>query len=75
MKDVPILMLHAMDQAGIDVSCLFRIFHPGDKTGNALAGHSGNVPEARVEAIAAPPQTSTSKPVRNVAHRASLNSW
>ena len=55
MKDVPILMLHAMDQAGIDVSCLFRIFHPGDKTGNALAGHSGNVPEARVEAIAAPP--------------------
>ena len=37
MKDDPALMLHAMDQAGIDVSCLFQIFHPDGTTGNDLA--------------------------------------
>lgn len=34
MKDDPALMLHAMDRAGIDVSCLFAIFHPDGTTGN-----------------------------------------
>jgi len=30
-------MLHAMDQAGIDLACLFQIFHPDGTTGNDLA--------------------------------------
>ncbi|MCZ6679743.1 MAG: amidohydrolase family protein [Candidatus Poribacteria bacterium] len=36
MKDDPDLMLHAMDSAGIDKSCLFNIFHPDGTTGNDL---------------------------------------
>lgn len=36
MKDDPALMLHAMDAAGIDLSCLFDIFHPDGTTGNDL---------------------------------------
>lgn len=34
MKDDPKLMLHAMDSAGIDKSCVFNIFHPDGTTGN-----------------------------------------
>ncbi|MBM3265425.1 MAG: amidohydrolase [candidate division Zixibacteria bacterium] len=37
MKDDPGLMLRAMDAAGIDVSCLFTIFHPDGTTGNDLS--------------------------------------
>ena len=37
MKDDAALMLHAMDQAGIDIACLFQIFHPDGTTGNNLA--------------------------------------
>ena len=37
MNDNPKLMLHAMDAVGIDVSCLFHIFHPDGTTGNDLA--------------------------------------
>lgn len=37
MNDDPALMLHAMDQAGIDLACLFQIFHPDGTTGNDLA--------------------------------------
>ncbi len=36
MKDDPDRMIHAMDLAGIDVSCLFAIFHPDGTTGNDL---------------------------------------
>ena len=36
MDDDPVLMLHAMDKVGIDVSCLFAIFHPDGTTGNDL---------------------------------------
>ncbi|MEE2709348.1 MAG: amidohydrolase family protein [Gemmatimonadota bacterium] len=36
MDDDPVLMLHAMDKVGIDVSCLFAIFHPDGMTGNDL---------------------------------------
>lgn len=36
MRDDPALMLHAMDMAGIDVACLFHIFHPDGTTGNDL---------------------------------------
>jgi predicted TIM-barrel fold metal-dependent hydrolase len=36
MHDDPGLMLHAMDAAGVDVSCLFAIFHPDGTTGNDL---------------------------------------
>lgn len=36
MRDDPSLMLHAMDKAGIDVSCLFAIFHPDGTTGNDI---------------------------------------
>ena len=36
MVDDPALMLHAMDSAGIDKSCLFNIFHPDGTTGNDL---------------------------------------
>lgn len=32
--DDPSLMLHAMDSVGIDISCLFNIFHPDGTTGN-----------------------------------------
>lgn len=34
--DDPAIMLHAMDMAGIDLSCLFNIFHPEGTTGNDL---------------------------------------
>jgi uncharacterized protein len=36
MNDNPSLMLHAMDAAGIDVACLFNIFHPDGTSGNDL---------------------------------------
>ncbi len=36
MDDDPALMLHAMDKVGIDVSCLFAIFHPDGTTGNDM---------------------------------------
>ena len=36
MKDDPELMIHAMDAAGIDVACLFNVFHPDGTTGNDL---------------------------------------
>lgn len=34
MRDDPVLMLHAMDKAGVDVSSLFSIYHPDGTTGN-----------------------------------------
>lgn len=37
MNDDPKLVLNAMDRAGIDVACLFQIFHPDGTTGNDLA--------------------------------------
>ena len=37
MSDDPALLLHAMDKAGIDISCLFQIFHPDGTAGNNLA--------------------------------------
>ncbi len=44
MIDRPELMLHAMDAAGIDLACLFHIFHPDGTTSNDInarfiAGH------------------------------------
>ena len=36
MNGDPALMLHAMDAAGIDIACLFAIFHPDGTTGNDL---------------------------------------
>ena len=36
MADDPNTMLNAMDRAGIDLSCLFNIFHPDGRTGNDL---------------------------------------
>ena len=39
MKDDPELMLHAMDSAGIDISCVFGIFHPDGTTSNDQAAH------------------------------------
>ncbi len=36
MLDEPALLLHAMDAAGIDRSCVFNIFHPDGTTGNDL---------------------------------------
>lgn len=36
MIDDPALMLHAMAAAGIDIACLFAIFHPDGTTGNDL---------------------------------------
>ncbi len=36
MRDNPSLMLHAMDAVGIDIACLFNIFHPDGTTGNDL---------------------------------------
>ncbi len=36
MKDDPALLLRAMDAAGIDLSCVFHIFHPDGTTGNDL---------------------------------------
>lgn len=36
MIDNPTLMLHAMDRVGIDVACLFHIFHPDGTTGNDI---------------------------------------
>lgn len=43
-NDDPELMLHAMDHAGIDVACLFNIFHPdgiraNDETAKLVANH------------------------------------
>ncbi len=37
MNDDPKMVLHAMDQAGIDLACLFQVFHPDGTTGNDLA--------------------------------------
>ncbi|CAN5726430.1 amidohydrolase family protein [soil metagenome] len=37
MNDDPALLLHAMDAVGIDVACLFNIFHPDGTTANDLA--------------------------------------
>ncbi len=34
--DDPALILHAMDRVGIDISCLFNIFHPDGTTGNDI---------------------------------------
>lgn len=34
MDDEPDLLLHAMDAGGIDVACVFNIFHPDGTTGN-----------------------------------------
>ena len=34
--DDPDLILHAMDKVGIDVSCVFNIFHPDGTTGNDI---------------------------------------
>ena len=39
MKDDPKLMLHAMDSAGIDKSCVFGIFHPDGTVSNDQAAH------------------------------------
>ncbi len=36
MIDDPAKMLHAMDKAGIDLACLFHIFHPDGTTSNDL---------------------------------------
>lgn len=36
MIDDPALLLHAMDAVGIDVACVFNIFHPDGTTGNDL---------------------------------------
>lgn len=36
MDDDPAKLLHAMDAAGIDVACMFNIFHPDGTTGNDL---------------------------------------
>ena len=36
MIDDPALLLHAMDAVGIDVACVFDIFHPDGTTGNDL---------------------------------------
>ena len=36
MIDKPTLMLRAMNAVGIDISCLFNIFHPDGTTGNDL---------------------------------------
>ena len=35
-KDDPELILHSIDRAGIDIACLFQIFHPDGTTGNDL---------------------------------------
>jgi predicted TIM-barrel fold metal-dependent hydrolase len=37
MDDNPTLLLRAMDAAGIDLACVFNIFHPDGTTGNDLA--------------------------------------
>ena len=39
MIDDPVPMLHAMDLAGIDVACVFSIFHPDGRTGNDRVAH------------------------------------
>lgn len=36
MDDDPALLLHAMDRAGVDVACVFNIFHPDGVTANDL---------------------------------------
>ena len=36
MVDDPALMLHAMDRAGVDIACIFNIFHPDGTTSNNL---------------------------------------
>jgi len=36
MIDDPALLLHAMDAVGVDVACVFNIFHPDGTTGNDL---------------------------------------
>lgn len=36
MVDDPKLMLHAMDRAGVDIACVFNIFHPDGTTSNDL---------------------------------------
>src|SRR4051812_27163687 len=36
MDDDPALLLHALDAVGIDVACVFNIFHPDGTTGNDL---------------------------------------
>ncbi|MYI98551.1 MAG: metal-dependent hydrolase, partial [Gemmatimonadetes bacterium] len=36
MVDDPELLLGAMDAVGIDIACLFHIFHPDGTTGNDL---------------------------------------
>jgi predicted TIM-barrel fold metal-dependent hydrolase len=36
MDDDPALLLRAMDAAGIDIACVFNIFHPEGTTGNDL---------------------------------------
>lgn len=36
MIDDPKLMLHAMDKAGVDIACIFNIFHPDGTTSNDL---------------------------------------
>ena len=35
-NDDPTAILHAMDKAGVDVACLFNIFHPDGRTGNDI---------------------------------------
>ena len=35
-NDDPKAILHAMDKAGVDVACLFNIFHPDGTTGNDI---------------------------------------
>lgn len=35
-NDDPDAILHAMDKAGVDVACLFNIFHPDGTTGNDI---------------------------------------
>lgn len=39
MVDDPTLLLHAMDRAGVDVACVFNIFHPDGTTANDLTAH------------------------------------
>lgn len=35
-NDDPTVMLHAMDKVGIDIACLFNIFHPNGTSGNDI---------------------------------------
>lgn len=39
-RDDPAVMLRAMDRVGIDVACLFNIFHPDGATGNDVTART-----------------------------------